>query len=85
MGPGLESEIRLGVEAHAEDDDGEEGGEVAGKLPVLPLPRLTGRRRRPIEEVPVGPLLGSGGREPLQFAAALRPQGRADPCPQHAR
>uniref|UniRef100_J3MU93 Uncharacterized protein n=1 Tax=Oryza brachyantha TaxID=4533 RepID=J3MU93_ORYBR len=38
--PGLEGEVGLGVEADAEDDDGEEGGDVAGQLPVLPLPRL---------------------------------------------
>ena len=38
--PGLDCEVELGVEADTEDDDGEEGGEVAGQLPVLPLPRL---------------------------------------------
>lgn len=55
--PGLDGEVGLGVEADAEDDDGEEGGDVAGQLPVLPLPRLPRRRRRPVQDVPVRTLL----------------------------
>jgi hypothetical protein len=45
--PGLEGEVGLGVEPDSENDDGEEGGDVVGQLPVLPLARLPG---------------GSGGR-----------------------
>lgn len=57
VGPGLDGEIGLGVEADAEDHDGEEAGDVAGELPVLPLARLPRRRWSPVEEVTLGPLL----------------------------
>ena len=54
MGPSLDGEIGLGVEADAEDDDGEEAGDVVGELPVLPFTRLTWGERGPIEEVVFG-------------------------------
>ena len=40
MGPGLDREIGLRAEADSENEDGEEAGEVARKLPVLPFPRV---------------------------------------------
>ena len=76
MRPGLDCEVGLGVEADAEDDDGEEGGDVAGKLPVLPLPRLPRRRRRAVEEVPLGPLLVARRRPPPRALAATAHAGR---------
>jgi hypothetical protein len=75
--PGLDGEVGLGVEPDAEDDDGEEGGDVAGQLPVLPLARLPGRRRRPVEEVPLGLLLAPRGRPPPDPSPP--PQTRAAP------
>lgn len=61
VGPGLYSEIGLGVESDAEDDDGEKAGQVARELPVLPLPRLPGRRRDAVEEVAIRPVLVARG------------------------
>ncbi|XP_048426470.1 uncharacterized protein LOC125470846, partial [Pyrus x bretschneideri] len=57
VGPSLDGEIGLSVEADAEDDDGEEAGDVAGELPVLPFTRLTWGERGPIEEVAFGSFL----------------------------
>jgi hypothetical protein len=82
--PGLEGEVGLGVEPDSEDDDGEEGGDVAGQLPVLPLARLPGRQRRPVEEVPLGPLLVPWRRPaPGPIAAAAGARCPAQPRPQH--
>lgn len=83
--PGLDGEVGLGVEANAEDDDGKEGGDVAGQLPVLPLARFPRRRRRPVEEVPLGALLVPRGRPPPGPLAAAPADARraAQPCPQH--
>jgi hypothetical protein len=87
--PGLDREVGLGVEADAEDDDGEEGSDVTGKLPVLPLPRLPRRRRRAVEEVPLGPILVPRRRPPPRAlaaaaAAAAHAGGGAEPRAQHA-
>lgn len=86
VGPGLESEVGLGVEADAKDDDGEEGGDVAGKLPVLPLPRLPRGGWQPIEDVPLGPLLRPRARPPPSPlpAAASGPHRRPQPLSNHA-
>lgn len=69
MGPGLDGEIGLGIETDAEDDDGEEAGDVARELPVLPFTGLAGRERGSVEEVAfgvffvagAGPAAGAGG------------------------
>lgn len=83
--PGLEGEVGLGVEPDAEDDDGEEGGDVAGELPVLPLARLARRRRRAVHRVPLGPHLVAGRRPPAPAVAvpAAKARRRAQPRPQH--
>jgi hypothetical protein len=82
--PGLEGEVGLGVEPDAEDDDGEEGGDVAGQLPVLPLTRLPGRQRRPVEEEPLGLLLVPQRRPaPGPIAAAAGARCPVQPRPQH--
>lgn len=57
MGPGLDGEVGLGVEPDAEDDDGEEAGDVARKLPILPLAGLTRGRRGAVEEKALGSFL----------------------------
>ncbi|KAL0671726.1 hypothetical protein Bca4012_034430 [Brassica carinata] len=57
MSPSLDREIRLRVEPHAEDDDREEARDVAGKLPILPFPRLPRRRRSAVHEEALGTLL----------------------------
>lgn len=51
MGPGLDGEIGLSVEADAKDNDGEEAGDVARELPVLPFSSLAWGQRGPVEEV----------------------------------
>lgn len=51
MSPSLDGQIRLGLEANAEDDNREEAGDVARQLPVLPLASLTRWWWGPIEEV----------------------------------
>lgn len=77
VSPGLDGEIGLGVEPHTEYDDGEETRNVARKLPVLPLPRLSRRRRYAVEEVPVGAVLVAGRSPPARavFGAAAGADG----------
>lgn len=81
VGPGLYGEIGLGVEPDAKDDDGEKAGQVARELPVLPLPRLPGRRRDAVEEVAVGPVLvarrGPAARAVVVAAAGADGGGQA--------
>lgn len=86
VGPGLDGEIGLGVESDAEDYDGEEAGEVARELPVLPLSRLSGRRRDAVEEVPVGPLLVARGGPPARtvVVAAAGTDGGVQAAAEHA-
>lgn len=81
MGPGFDGEIGLGVEAHAEDDDGEEAGDVAGELPVLPLAGLARGRRRPVEEVTLGPFFVARARPPARpgLRAAAGAEGLLQP------
>lgn len=57
MRPSLDGEIGLGIEAHAKNDNCEEAGDIARKLPVLPLSGLARWWRSPAEEVAVGSLL----------------------------
>ena len=57
MSPGLDREIRFGVEPDPEDDDREEARDVTRKLPILPFARLPRRRRSAVHEVALGPLL----------------------------
>uniref|UniRef100_A0A0D9Y9Q9 Uncharacterized protein n=1 Tax=Oryza glumipatula TaxID=40148 RepID=A0A0D9Y9Q9_9ORYZ len=66
-GKSLQGEVGLRVEPDAENDD----GEVAWKLPVHPLTELPCQRRRPLEEVALGPLIEPRGQPP-------------DPCPRRA-
>uniref|UniRef100_A0A0E0FMA3 Uncharacterized protein n=1 Tax=Oryza nivara TaxID=4536 RepID=A0A0E0FMA3_ORYNI len=66
-GKSLQGEVGLCVEPDAENDD----GEVAWKLPVHPLTELPCQRRRPLEEVALGPLIEPRGQPP-------------DPCPRRA-
>lgn len=51
VGPGLDGEIGFGIESDAENDDGEEAGDVAREFPILPFSRLARRWRGPVEEV----------------------------------
>ncbi|KAG5528649.1 hypothetical protein RHGRI_029357 [Rhododendron griersonianum] len=60
VGPGLDGEVWLGVEAHSEYDDGEEAREVVRELQVLPLPRLP-RQRQLVEEAAVWAILVARG------------------------
>lgn len=84
MGPGLDGEIGLGAEADAEDDDGEEPGDVVGELPVLPPPRVTRRRRRACEGVAVRALLGPRARPSARsLPTSPRAKGRFQSAPQH--
>lgn len=85
MGPGLDGQIGLGVEADAEDDDGEEAGDVAGQFPVLPLAGLAWRRRSPVEEVALGVFLvaGSGPAAGAGGCAAAATEGGKDAVPEH--
>lgn len=57
MGPSLDGEIRLGIEADAEDDDCEEAGDIAGQFPVFPFAGLARWWWGPVEEVTLGVLL----------------------------
>lgn len=82
MRPGLDREIRLGVKADAEDHDSEEACNVAGKLPILPFTRLTGRRRSPIEEVSLRLLLVAR-RRPSARSGSCGPGTREEPVAEH--
>ncbi|GMN54813.1 hypothetical protein TIFTF001_023941 [Ficus carica] len=85
VGPGLDGEIGLGVEADAENDDGEKAGDVAGELPVLPLAGLARRRRRPVEEVTLRPLLVArrGPAAGAGVSAAAGAEGGEETVPEH--
>ncbi|GMP85598.1 hypothetical protein CsSME_00038690 [Camellia sinensis var. sinensis] len=84
---GRDGEIGLGVEAESADDDCEKAGNVARKLPVLPLPPLPRRQRSPLKEKAVGPLLvrccpparARGGA-----AAYMGAEGGAQAVPEHS-
>lgn len=87
VSPGLDGEIGLGVEADAEDDDGEEAGDVAGKLPVLPLARLPRWQWRSVEEVSLRPLLVPRARPPAgscRGCTATGTQGSHQALAEHA-
>jgi hypothetical protein len=87
MSPGLDGEIGLGVEADAEDNDGEEAGDVAGQLPVLPLARLARWQWRSVEEVSLRPLLVPRARPPARSCggcAATDTQGSYQALAEHA-
>lgn len=73
MSPRFEGQVGLGIEAYAKDDDGEEAGDVAGQLPVLPLPRLPRWWWSAVEEVAVRPILVAWTRPPVSSAATAGP------------
>lgn len=78
MGPCLDRQIGLGTEANPENNNGEEASDVARQLPILPLSRLSRRRRSPAEGKPFGLILVSGAgpsARPVSSAAA-GPEGR---------
>lgn len=83
MGPGLNREIGLRAEAYSEYDDCEEASEVARQLPVLPLPRLSRRRRRPVEGETFRPLLvartGPAARAASSASAGTKRRAEAGP------
>lgn len=81
MGPSFDGEIGLGVEADAEDDYGEEASDIAGKLPVLPFPRLSRRRRCPVHEVTVGPLLVARASPPARSVSSSAPEAETGAHP----
>ena len=85
VGPGLDGEIWLGVEADAKDDDGEEAGDVAGELPVLPLAGLARRLRSPVEEVALRPLLVArrGPAAGARVSASAGAEGGEETVPEH--
>lgn len=84
VGPGFDGQIRLGVEADAEDDDGDETGDVAGKLPVFPFARLARWRWGPVEEVALGPLfVARGGPAAGAGVAAASAEGGEEATAEH--
>ena len=74
MRPSLDGEIGLSIEADAEDDDGEETGDVVRELPVLPFSGLSWWRRGSIEKVTVGSFLVPGA------CPSAWPFSPASPC-----
>lgn len=87
VSPGLDGEIGLGVEADAEDNDGEEASYVAGQLPVLPLARLARWQWRSVEEVSLRPLLVPRARPPARSCggcATTDTQGSHQALAEHA-
>lgn len=74
MSPSFDGEIRLGPEANAKDDNGEECGHIARKFPIFPFSRLPWWCWSPVEQVAIRPILMTGTRPATwtRFAAASR-------------